>query len=245
MNDGILITEGATFRLTGFSITINEATGEVTADGGKPMIHYDVCPAWLTIAIDHLKDAKLAREAMLLAKDAPDKGLKFQALEREFRASMQAVTSSAIAIDAFYAVVKQTLVSDMEPFDPEKRGNRRSARISETLRQGFQLNPQGFTWLRETIEEIFKFRNQAVHPTGTFNDPVLHPELNVGVERRQVVFRYDNAFKIVQAAVSIITELAAKGIAKNSLLKEYARSLETRLDPIRAEPLLGLPPFEK
>jgi hypothetical protein len=107
------------------------------------------------------------------------------------------------------------------------------------------LKPQGFAWLRETIEEIFKFRNQAVHPTGTFNDPVLHPELKVGVERRQVVFGYDNAFKIVQATVSIVTELAAKGIAKNSSLKEYARSLETRLDSIRAEPLLGLPPFEK
>jgi hypothetical protein len=78
MNDGILITEGATLRLSGFSITINKATGDVTADGGKPTIRYDVCPAWLTIAIDHLKDAKSAREAMLLAKDAPDKELKFK-----------------------------------------------------------------------------------------------------------------------------------------------------------------------
>jgi hypothetical protein len=245
MNDGILITEGMTFSLAQLSITINKDTGEmISFAGGQPMLHYDVCPAWLSIGIEHLKEAEQARADMLAAKDARNDELRNRALERGFRGSMQAIMSSAIAIDALYAVVKSKLKPDAEPFDPEKRAPRRFAQVSEQLRQAFQLKPTEFAVVRDAIEQIFKFRDEAVHPTGNSTQPIVHPDLNVRVERRLVVFRYENALAIVQAAVRIISELAAKGAAKNAALEQYAKSLKLRLDPIRAEPMLGLPPFE-
>jgi hypothetical protein len=244
MNDGILITEGMTFSLTQLSIEINKETGEISFAGGQPMLHYDVCPVWLSIAIEHLKEAKQARDDMLAAKDAGNDELVNKSLERGFRGSMQAVMSSAIAIDALYAVVKTKVTPDAKPFDPDKRAPRRFAQVSEQLRQAFQLKPKVFAMLRDAIEQIFKFRDEAVHPTGNSTQPVSHPGLNVGVERRLVVFRYENGLAIVRTAVGIISELAAKGTTKNAALEQYARSLKLRLDPIRAEPMLGLPPFE-
>jgi hypothetical protein len=223
MSGGILVTEGVTFSFGGLSISINNETGEVSLDGGRATLHYDVCPAWLSIAVDHLKDAKIAREQLLVARDSEDDDGRSRALEREFRASMQAITSSAIAIDAFYAVIKKKLTPDAGPYASEKRNAARFAQVSETLRQAFQLKPIGFGNLREAVKKIFSFRDQAVHPTGNFSDPVLHPELEVGVERRFVMFRYDNAFKIVQVTVSMISELAAKGKSKNVELEKFAK----------------------
>lgn len=242
---GILITEGVTISLSGLSITVNKTTGEVAMDGGKPTLHYDVCPAWLFIAVEHLNEAKMAREQLLIARDAKNDDQRNRALEGEFRASMQAVTSSAIAIDAFYAVIKKKLMPDAEPFDSTKRGAARFAQVSETVRQAFQLKPKGFATLRGAVEEIFKFRDQAVHPTGDFSDAVQHPELQVGVERRLVVFRYDNALKIVQTTVSIISELATKGKTRNAALEQYAKYLRIRTDQIRSDALLGLAPFQR
>jgi hypothetical protein len=155
---------------------------------------------------------------------------------------MQVVASSATAIDAFYAVIKKKLTQDAEPYDPEKRGAPRFAQVSETVRQAFQLKRNEFEILRATIEEIFKFRNLAVHPTGEFTDPILHPELQVGVERRFVVFRYENALGIIRTTVGFICELVAKGKSKNAALETYAKYLKSRIDLIRAEVLLDLPP---
>jgi len=135
------------------------------------------------------------------------------------------------------------LTPDAEPFAPDKRAAR-FAQVSEQLRQAFQLKPEAFAMLRNATKQIFKYRDEAVHPTGNSTQPELHPDLNVGVERRLVVFRYENAFAIVQAAIGMISELAANGRAKNAALEQYTKSLKLRLDPIRAESMLGLPPFE-
>jgi hypothetical protein len=244
MNGGIVVTDGATFRISEISITINEVTGEVTCEGGQPSIHYDVCPVWLAIATKHLEEAKQAHTEMLHAKNESADELKFIALEREFRASMQAMTSCAIEIDALYAAVKQKMPKTAKPFDSEKRRGARHAQVSEAIKQAFQLKQAGFEKISEAIEQIFAFRDQAVHPTGNFNAPVLHPELNVGVEKRQVIFRYDNAFKIVQFTVAMISELAAKTKPKNEILVKYAEDLKNRMTSIRSDPILKLSPLE-
>jgi hypothetical protein len=93
---GVLITEGATLRISGLSISISES-GEVTFDGGQSQLHYDVCPTWLQIVLRHLGDAKLARDELRAAHDAGEIEGRSKALEREFAASMQAIVSSAIA----------------------------------------------------------------------------------------------------------------------------------------------------
>ncbi|WP_441227969.1 hypothetical protein AB7813_08125 [Tardiphaga sp. 20_F10_N6_6] len=241
---GILITEGATFALSGLSITINQETGEITMGEVKASLHYDVCPSWLAIAVDHLKAAKMARQELLEGRDSNDDEKRNRALEQEFATSMQVITSSAIAIDAFYAAIKNRLKSDAEPYDPTKRRSARHAQVSELIRQAFQLKPKTFDQVRNIVEQIFKFRDQAVHPTGDFSDPTEHPELKVGVERRLVVFGYENAFKIIQTTVVVLSELATNGDAKNTAIGDHMKYLKFKTDQIRAEPILELGPVK-
>ena len=68
--------------------------------------HFDVCPTWLELAIRHLSDAQVAQVARVAAWKGADENSKAGALEWEFEASMQAIMASAIAIDAFSAVVQ-------------------------------------------------------------------------------------------------------------------------------------------
>src|SRR4051812_41658146 len=120
-NGGIWITEGNTFRLSGLTITINEETGEVSATGGEPHLHYDVAPVWLSIALDHLRMAKVTQEERMAIQSGGVNDQVAQLLEREFRASMQAITSAAISIDAFYGVLKSKLPAASEPDEPQRR----------------------------------------------------------------------------------------------------------------------------
>lgn len=239
---GIFVSEGNSLRIPGFTITINQRTGEVAVTtAGNAQLHYDVTSVWLSIALDHLQNANAARKELLAAKESNrDFG---PSLEREFRASMQAITSSAIAIDALYAVLKSKLGSNQKRYNRQKRSAARHAQVSELIKQAFQLKQKGFDSLRDAVDEIFALRDRAVHPTGEFSDAVQHPELLVGVEARQVIYSYENALKVVQVTVAYISELAAKGKAKNKDLKEYAVSLNLRVEKIRSDPLLELAPL--
>jgi hypothetical protein len=241
MSGGILVTKGVTFGLSGFSFGMNQETGEITANLGDPKLHYDVCPVWLEIAIGHLKDAKEARTERLAAYAASDDKVKYGTLEPEFRSSMQAITSAAIAVDGFYAVVQSKL--DKTSHSPEKWRDARAnrwARISETLKVAFQIDAGFFETMRDGLKQAYDFRDRAVHPTGRMDHPVLHPDLSVGVEPRLVTYRYDNAFGIVQFAVILIDELATRGKARNEALKKYGDALKASTNILRADPLLAL-----
>lgn len=144
MGGGILVTKGVAFGLSGFSIGIDRETGEETVNLGDPKLHYDVCPVWLEIAIGHLKDAKGARAERLAAYAASDDKTKYGTLEPEFRSSMQAIMSAAIAIDGFYAVVQSKL--DKAPPSPEKWRDvraKRFAQVSETPARSHQQGDDG------------------------------------------------------------------------------------------------------
>src|SRR6267143_1517474 len=67
-------------------------------------IHFDVCPTWLELAIRHLSDAQVAQAARIKTWRDADEHSKTGALEWEFGASLQAIVTSAIAVDALYAV---------------------------------------------------------------------------------------------------------------------------------------------
>jgi hypothetical protein len=68
--------------------------------------HYDVCPTWLKLSREHLYEARKCRDERVIAWKTDDNDRKTFSLEREFEASMQAIVSAAIAIDAFYSVIK-------------------------------------------------------------------------------------------------------------------------------------------
>jgi hypothetical protein len=141
---GVFITKGMSITIP---IGTDFASGSIAIQA-----HFDVCPTWLKLSLGHLRDAKKRRDDRQIAWQGNDDALKASTLEREFEASMQAIMSAAIGIDAFYAVVR-----DKAPSVPAKRANgrgpSRSAQVSEAIKNAFQLKPKGFAILRDCAKK--------------------------------------------------------------------------------------------
>jgi hypothetical protein len=172
----------------------------------------------------------VGRNERIAAWAGTDEDHKSRYLEREFEASMQAIMAAAIALDAFYSTI-QTHVQ-LPPLLAQQWRNKRTARysqITEVLRRGFHLKPKGTTILRQNLKEIYRFRDLAVHPSGKIQAPLLHPEIDVGVEWRFAHFRAQNAELIVNTATGMLWDLASNGRPTNNKIREYMEVLRQRL----------------
>lgn len=227
---GIFISRGMTVAVPAGGLTIGiGADGNVT---GKLTLHvrFDVCPTWTELALRHLNDAKVRMGARQIAWVGTNESEKAATLEREFEASMQAIMAAAIAIDAFYALM-QTHVH-LPPSLVMQWRTKRTARytqVTEVLRRAFHLKPKGTAALRQNLKEIYRLRDLAVHPSGKIEAPILHPEINAGVEWRFAFFRAHNAELIVNAATCILWELSHQGKPKDVKIQEYLATLRPRL----------------
>ena len=146
---------------------------------------------------------------------------------------MQAITAAAIALDALYATLQPHV--KLPPGLIKRWRTRRTARysqVAEILRRAFLLEPTGGTALRQNLKEIYRFRDLAVHPSGKIEAPILHPELNVGVEWRFVYFRASNAELAVNKATEMIRELTSVTRFHNDEVQRYATELRGRLDEL-------------
>jgi hypothetical protein len=191
--------------------------------------------------MNHLRHARTRRNERSAAWLTEDVDKKTATLEREFEASMQAIVGSAIAIDAFYAVVK-----DKTAQRSVRGSGSRPAQVSETLKQAFGLPAKGFDVLRQNADAIYKLRDHAVHPKGTLGDTIVHPELDgVGVEWRFVWYRYGEALKVVHATVGMLNDLACNGKAKTKALKEYMAALRLTTEPLAADEIFAASPLTR
>jgi hypothetical protein len=243
VNGGIVATDGITLNIGSFSISYDAKTGALSGTASGPSLHYDVCPTWLSIAIEHLERGKLARSDMLATLSDANTELKYRALEREFRSSMQAIACTAVAFEALFSVMQRSLPSLRIHSRPKKKKTPRYEVVSGAIKLGFGLTRKEFETVRVALKQIFDYRDQSVHPTGDFNPPMQHPVLQVGVEKRQVTFRYDNALQILRFAVALISELPVRARPTNGTIVEYAKTLRERMAPLRAMPILELPPL--
>lgn len=220
---GVFITRG---------MTIAFLAGQLIRDDGKlsssltPRVHYDVCPTWLELASHHLSDAKKRKHARIAAWNSDDQDARAATMEAEFESSMQAIMAAAIAIDAFYAALRdRTNIPDETIQAWRENKTARYKQVVEVLRRALSIIPRDCVKLRQNLKEIFKIRDMAVHPAGNLVAPVLHPELQVGVEWRFDLFRADNAEAIVQAARSVVHELVAMGKPSTPEIRRYIDGL--------------------
>lgn len=200
-------------------------TGDLTLH-----VRFNICPTWVELSLRHLEDAKIKRAEREAAWAGTNESLKGSALEREFEASMQAIMAAAIAIDAFYSIIQTHVV--LPPSLVEQWRTKRTSRysqVTEVLRRAFRLKTKGTTALRQNLKEIFRLRDLAVHPSGKIEAPILHPELNVGVEWRFAYFRAKNAEFVVNTATWILWDLAREGKSKDTKIVEYTSNLKLRL----------------
>jgi hypothetical protein len=212
----------------------NMVNDEEPTGGRTSNARFDVCPTWLELAIRHLSDAQVARGARVGTWSAADEHAKTGVLKWEFEASIQAITASAIALDAFCAAVQaRIVVPEGLVTEWQEQRTPRQIQISEILRRAFSLEPKHVSSVRRGLEEIFRFRDLAIDPSGKMNTMILHPELGVGVEWRYAYFRYQNAQLIVNATVRLISELLAWCKPEDADLREYVDSLRANLDVLQ------------
>ncbi len=195
---------------------------------------FDVCPTWLELAVRHLSDAQVAQAARVAAWRGGDENLKAGALEWEFEASMQAIVASAIAVEAFCAVLQSKLQLPQLLIDEwrEKRTPRHD-QLSEVLRKAFSLEPKDASNLGKNLGEIFRFRDLAVDPSGKSDAPILHPGLGVGVEWRFAYFRCANALLIAKVTLRLIWELVVSDKPKDAEVQKYIDALRARIEPLQ------------
>ncbi|WP_353117465.1 hypothetical protein [Nitratidesulfovibrio sp.] len=227
---GIFITRGMTVAVPSGGLTIG--IGDDGNFTSKVTLHvrFDVCPTWTEISLRHLQEAKAKRVDRDIAWSGTDEEQKAATLEREFEASMQAIMAAAIAIDAFYSLV-QTNVALPSSLVERWRTKRtpRYSQVAEVLRQAFSLRSKGVSTLRQNLKVIYRLRDLAVHPSGKIEAPLLHPELNVGVEWRFAYFCAHNAEQIFNAATWILWDLAHGGKPNDRKISEYMIALRNRL----------------
>jgi hypothetical protein len=230
---GIFISKGMTLGIPADGLTIQvDERGDIKTEINLH-VHYDVCPSWLELAFKHLLEAEARSMEVSLAWQTPDDNRLARALEAEFESGMQAMMSGAIAIDAFYASVKDKITLPEELTRSwSKNKTARHKQIAEVMRRGFLMGEKTFHQVRDNLKEIMRLRDMAVHPSGKIDEPILHPELNLGMEWRFVTFRYLNAKLVVGACLSLIAQLAIHPRDEFESLKNYCNSLQYRISPI-------------
>jgi hypothetical protein len=156
----------------------------------------------------------------------PDSAARANTLEAEFKASMQAIMACAFAIKAFYGSIAAKIDIPRDAL-AKWRENRtpRYAQIAEILRRVFSLTDKEFAPLRQALCRIFKLRDRAVHPSGRFSTTLLHPELQVKVEWRYAVFRYQNAAENTEAAVRTLSGFVLEGRPSDVSVRKSSEAL--------------------
>jgi len=105
-------------------------------------------------------------------------------------------------------------------------------RIAEVISRALSLNSNATKTLHQNLSEILRFRDLAVGATTKADVPILHPELQTGVEWRFVYFRYENASMIVRATSRLIWELTAFGRPRDAELQTAIGVLRSRIEAI-------------
>jgi hypothetical protein len=77
--------------------------------------------------------------------------------------------------------------------------------------------------LKQTLKELFKWRDRAVHPPAEATQPALYQEIGVGTEWRFIVFCGSNARLVTAQSLSIVAQLLAKPRTSRPRLVEYCK----------------------
>jgi len=200
---GIFITSGMDLRLD--DIRINVESGEI--DPPTVTVRMDIWNHWLYVAREARDKSEVALKNVRAAASDNDDPRLSVALEEEFRQSMMAISSAAFAIDSFYASVVDR--HGRHPQASEWRVNKlaRYKQVFETLRWTWNIKPEPANQIRDALKQLYRFRDFAVHPPSSFQQPIQRPDIDRGVEWRFIYFRAENAVTGVRIANEVIEAL--------------------------------------
>jgi hypothetical protein len=229
---GIFITQGMQISVPSFEIRIKD-DGSIDVEPITLHTGLDLCPYWLEIGIIHLDKSVASHTALMEAKENSDDQAIGAALQDEFQSGMQTIMASAVAIDAYYANIKDRIeLPEDIIISWKKNGTARYKQITEVFRRAFKIPKKQSENLRATLKEIFRFRDMAVHPSSGTTAPALHPELNKVSDWRFAFFRNYNAKLALKLAISVIDQTSRQGNSEIETVNSYCSELQSRLVPI-------------
>ena len=199
---GFHITRGVALKIPAGALTITLGdNGDDKVELKALLLRLDTSVHWLEIALDHLAHAKTTHEAMAAAHaDGKKVG---ELLQVTFKAAMQAIVAAATFFEALYAASRDCMPpTRLAPKASDGSGAKRSALVTEQLKRSFGLKPRKAADLASVLSEVYRFRDEAVHPSSSFGPPVIHPVLGVLVEKRLAMYTYPNAKLLVRAALA-------------------------------------------
>ncbi len=228
----LFITKGMKVSIPNPSLSINKS-GEITAMEITIHTGLDMCPYWIEIAYTQLRKTEDIHKQLILAKNDNNESLMGELLQKEFTSGMQAIMAGCIAIDSYYASIKD--FAEIPADEVRKWRKNRTARykqIADTLKRMFSIPPDVFLSIRKFLKQSFGLRDMAVHPKNSTELTVLYPEISKNTDWRYSAFRYANAKAVVGYSLSIIYQTARqeKGNKKH-LSKTYCKNLVKSLEP--------------
>jgi hypothetical protein len=201
---GIMVTDGGDLQISG--LQINFETGEI-----PPVtmhLRTDMWPYWLAEAVSAAIAAAEIAPTITPALVAADSAEAGRLMVAELRASMRALTSSAFAIDAFYASVKGRSPVHPEQTVWDEKGTARHKQVAATLRYHLQVTDNdASSELSKRVKEMFRFRDWAVHPGSHFKEPVYREDVDAGVDWHFMAFRASNAVASVAKTVQLLDHM--------------------------------------
>lgn len=227
----VFLTRGASLRIEDLTFDLNDpSNGSMTLKIG-----YDVYPLWLTIAVEQAQKAEAFATELDKVFDGTGSDPVTELLEKETSASMAAIVAAAAAIDAFYGSTLSRTKDVSTPTSRAKRARGRHKIITATLQQRYKINAKVMTDFNSTLQKLFEFRHTALHAHGRPEEAILHPRLNVGLSKKHVMFRAENALNSVRFALSVIGSLVGMPKKKYAELSEHCVHARTWIYPILDE----------
>jgi hypothetical protein len=208
---GVHIARGVSLRIPagGLTFTLDD-NGEAKMEWTALLLRLDTSVHWLEIALDHLANAKKAHDSMAAAH-AGGREVRDE-LQVTFKAAMQAIVAGATFFEALYAASRDCMpIARLAARASDGSGAKRSALVTEQLKRSFGLKQKKAADLAGVLSEVYRFRDEAVHPSSSFGPPAVHPLLGVLVERRLAMYTYPNAQLLVRAALAYCKILAMIG----------------------------------
>jgi hypothetical protein len=200
---------------------------------------YNVLPLWLRIANDQLLQAKRASESVAVSwgtNDATNREL----LVAELEPSLQTFVACGIALDALYDQLRPSAkLTQTEIQAWKKNRTGRGKQIAEGIRRVYRLKAAETAQIKQSVTEIVKFRDMAVHPSFALKRTCTRPDIPVGVDWKFSAFKYSNAAECFRATMGLVLFLYERksGISKVDLQMDRIVAALEELKVVHRKPV--------
>lgn len=231
---GVFVAKGMQLSIPHFALKVTD-NGTLEIEDIALHTGLDMCPYWIEIALAHVFICGEVHNKLLLFHRANDSEGKASALREEFVSGMQAMISSCIAIDAYYANLRGFIDLPERLADAWKRNRTaRHKQIFEVFKIAFVIPGNVAPSLRVSIAQMFDARNKAVHPPSGTKATLRYPELNQDTDWRYATYRYENAYTVLRNSLELCVHTARKPKKRFAGLATYCQTFLEAISPLIA-----------